>query len=96
MKITRLILFELFCCLIFNSQAQEFKTSHAKLKEATVFFRGAELTHETSVNLQKGNNELTITDLSPMLDVNSLKIKTSTGALVSSFEFSTDYLSNEK
>ena len=95
MKITRLILWGLFCFITFNIQAQEVKTSHAKLNEVTVFFRGAELTHEVAVNLQKGNNELKILGLSPTLDKNSIKIKTSNGTLISSFEFSTDYLTEK-
>ena len=75
--------------------AQDGKMSVAKLKEATVFFVGAELVHETNIALQKGNSEVKISGLSPMLDRNSIKIKTSAGVLVSSFEFSTDYLTEK-
>ncbi|MCL2131564.1 MAG: mucoidy inhibitor MuiA family protein [Lentimicrobiaceae bacterium] len=78
-----------------KASAQEGKMNAAKLKEATVFFAGAELVHETSIALQKGNSEVKISGLSPTVDKNSIKIKTSAGVLVSSFEFSTDYLTEK-
>ena len=90
MKIT--YLFGLLFCVTVSVFAQDTKTTDAKLKEVTVFFNGAELTHETKISLQKGNNEIKISDLSPILDKNSVKIKTSSNVLVSSFEFSTDYI----
>jgi uncharacterized protein (TIGR02231 family) len=96
MKKKHLFLIALLCCTLYNLYSQDEKTVTAITKEAIVFFTGAELTHETTVNLQKGSNELKIIGLSPVLDKNSIKIKTSTGALVSAFEFSTDYLSEKK
>ena len=95
MKIKYLSILILLSFTVFKTFAQDEKISSAKLKDATVFFRGAELTHETNVNLQKGNNEIKISNLSPMLDKNSIKIKTSSGVLVSSFEFSTDYFAEK-
>jgi len=95
MKTKFLILYAALFLNLFYVCAQDGKMSFAKLKEATIFFRGAELTHETTLNLQKGNNELKISGLSPILDKNSVKIKTVSGALVSSFEFSTDYLTEK-
>ena len=66
------------------------------LNEATVFFRGAELTHTSTVSLQKGETEIEISGLSPIIDRNSVKIKTTNGVLVSAFEFSVDYLSEKQ
>ena len=85
----------LWAAMVVQVSAQEGKMNAAKLKEATVFFAGAELVHETSIALQKGNSEVKISGLSPTLDKNSIKIKTSAGVLVSSFEFSIDYLTEK-
>lgn len=74
----------------------ESKPVKANVKEATVFFTGAELTHNATATLAKGENEVTIEGLSPNIDRNSLKIKASNGVLISAFEFSIDYLSDGK
>jgi TonB-dependent SusC/RagA subfamily outer membrane receptor len=62
------------------------------LKEVTVFYKGAEMVHTASHKLKSGDNEIYIHDLSSFIDENSLKIKTSNGVIVSSFEYSKDYL----
>jgi len=76
--------------------AQEKKTVLSTLKEATVFFQGSELTHEATSPLTKGVNEVYLEGLSPNIDINSLKIKTTNGVVVSTYEFSVDYLSTGK
>jgi hypothetical protein len=68
---------------------------HSTLDEVTLFFHGAELTHSAKAPLTKGENEIVIDGLSPVIDRNSLKIKVTGGAVVSAYEFSVDYLSNE-
>jgi len=95
---------KLNCLLIlffvtFSVQAQDGKdkkTVKSKLNEATVFFQGAELIHTASSALLKGENEIWIEGLSPTIDKSSLKIKATRGVVVSSFEFSVDYLSSSK
>ncbi|MDR3226959.1 MAG: DUF4139 domain-containing protein [Prevotellaceae bacterium] len=72
------------------------KKLNAALKDVTVFFEGAELTHTLSAELAKGENEITIENLSPILNRNSLQIKISDGVVVSSFEYSVNYLIDEK
>ena len=88
-----------FICLInsisLSAIAMNNKNVPSKIEEVTVFFKGAELVHTASATLQKGDNELSISDLSPNIDRNSIKIKTSNGSLVSSFEFSVDYLTEK-
>ncbi len=64
----------------------------AKLEEAVVFFEGAELRHKATVSLTPGENELTVTDLSPLLDENTLKIKIPGSAVVTSYEYSVDHI----
>ena len=89
----KLILTSLLISLSFTLFANAKKTTQAKLTEATVYFQGAELTHSASLSLLKGETEVEITGLSPVVDKNSIKIKTTNGVLVSAFEFSMDYLS---
>jgi len=76
--------------------AQNVKTVASKATEATMFFRGAELTHTATVMLERGANEVRIEGLSATIDVNSLKIKTTNNVLVSSFNFSIDYLAKSQ
>lgn len=81
---------------ISGAYSQDKKTTKAKLNEATVFFQGAELIHSASYSLTKGENEISIEGLSPNIDKNSLKIKTTNGVIVSASEFSVDYLTESK
>lgn len=78
------------------SQAQEKKTVGSQLDNATVFFRGAELTHTATAQLTAGENEIYIEGLSPVVDANSLRVKASGNVLVAASEFSVDYLSSAK
>ena len=66
--------------------ANDIKNVQSKLDEATIFYRGAELKHLASTSLSKGANELQIGGLSANIDPNSIKIKTSKGVLISSYE----------
>ncbi|MDR1054857.1 MAG: DUF4139 domain-containing protein [Prevotellaceae bacterium] len=93
---TKLLITGFIISLSLNAFAETKKMTQSQLKEATVFFRGAELTHKASVSMQKGDNEVQISGLSPIIDQNSIKIKTTNGVLVSAFEFSVDYLSDKK
>ena len=75
-------------CLL-PTQAQ--KQISAKLTEATVYLRGAALTHTASATLKSGSQEVVIDGLSPDIEINSLKVKAN-GVLISATEFSQDYL----
>lgn len=86
----------LFLCFSFIAYAQEKKTTKSKLNDVTVFFQGAELTHSASSTLTKGENEIYIEGLSPNIDKNSLKIRTTNNVVVSAYEFSVDFLSESK
>lgn len=92
MKSTILLIASLLISMLPNSgRADEsIKTVKSKLNEATVFLKGAELTHTATTGLVSGYNEIKIEKLSPAIDRNSLKIKTSDGVLISAFEFSVD------
>ncbi|MDR3093142.1 MAG: DUF4139 domain-containing protein [Bacteroidales bacterium] len=70
----------------------DYQIVSSKAEEATVFFRGAELVHTAKATLAKGANEVWIDGLSTNVDRNSIKIKTTGNVVVSSFEFSINYL----
>ncbi|MDR2533405.1 MAG: DUF4139 domain-containing protein [Tannerellaceae bacterium] len=80
-------------CLLLPAKAQQ--VTHGTLQEAVVFFNGAELTHSAAAPLSKGENEVWIEGLSPQIDRNSLKIKMTGGAVVSSYEFAPNYLADK-
>lgn len=79
--------FFLLIITLIQLNADEKKIVPSKLNEAIVFYRGAELIHSASATLSKGTNELFIEGLSPDTDPNSIKIKTTGGVLVSSYEY---------
>lgn len=94
---------KLFCLTLFliitssmHAQEKNKKVIEARLNEATMFFQGSELIHSATVSLPKGESEIRIEGISPIIDKNSLKIKATKGVVISSFEFSTDYLSSNK
>lgn len=96
MKTKLLFVTALSVCFSLHIWAQDEKTVKSKLEDATVFFQGAELVHTASYSLLKGDNEIYIEGLSPNIDKNSLKIKASNGVIVSAYEFSVDFLTENK
>ena len=86
-KIFVLISICLGCILPMQAQKQ----ISAKLTDATVYLRGAALTHTASATLKSGSQEVIIDGLSPDIEINSLKVKAN-GVLISATEFTQDYL----
>ncbi|MDR0766956.1 MAG: mucoidy inhibitor MuiA family protein [Methanosarcinales archaeon] len=70
-------------------------TITSKVEEAAVFYNGAELVHKAKASLVKGSSEIYIEGFSPSTDQKSIKVKTSNSVVVSSFEFSVNYLKEE-
>lgn len=66
-------------------------TTNATVEKATVYLSGATLTQTATATLKSGSQEVVITGLSPYIEISSLKV-TANGVLISSTEFSTDYL----
>ncbi|MDR2945015.1 MAG: DUF4139 domain-containing protein [Methanosarcinales archaeon] len=67
----------------------------SKIEEAAVFYSGAELKHTAAVSLVKGGSEIYVDGFSPSTDPKSVKIQTTNGVVVSSFEFSVNHLKGE-
>ena len=89
-----LILITLLSAIIMEANAAGELKTKSKVTEATVFFTGVEVTHESKAQLQKGTNELLVQGLSPNIDRNSIRVKASNGVLISSFEFLIEPLEN--
>lgn len=90
----RFLLSIAFFALSFTAMGAEenAKKVKATLNEATVFFSGAELIHKASIQVAKGENNVWISDLSPNIDTNSLKISATKGVVIASYEYSHDYI----
>ena len=88
----RIFLTTMLLCVVSTSQIKAMDKVTSKVEKATIFFQGAELIHTAQATLTRGNNEIWIGGISPSVDNNSIKIKTTSGVVVSSFEFAVDYL----
>ncbi|GAB5466874.1 MAG: DUF4139 domain-containing protein [Candidatus Kapaibacteriales bacterium] len=64
----------------------------SEVKEVTVYRKGAELTQESKVNLQSGDNTIVITGISPYIDVNSIRLTTDADGLINSVRHEVNYL----
>ncbi|MGB0166270.1 MAG: mucoidy inhibitor MuiA family protein [Luteibaculum sp.] len=75
------------CCI-----AQPQKVS-SKIQEALVFLQGAEITREAKVNLQSGQNNISLTGLCGSIDYESIQISGIGSAKISYLNLEQDYLS---
>lgn len=62
------------------------------LKTVTVYRNGAELIHNSSVQLSQGNEELLISGISNNIDINSVQINCASQVTIMGIEFSNNYL----
>lgn len=70
-------------------------TVKASLNAVTVYRQGAEMNHQAKAQLNNGNNELVIENISNALDPNSIQVNCDGNVTVMGIEFSTDYLKEE-
>lgn len=64
----------------------------SSLKTVTVYRSGAELIHNTSVQLSQGNAELVIEGISNNIDINSVQINCPSAVTIMGVEFSNNFL----
>jgi TonB-dependent SusC/RagA subfamily outer membrane receptor len=64
----------------------------SSLRTVTVYRSGAELIHNTSVQLSQGNEELVIEGISNNIDVNSVQINCPSAVTIMGVEFSNNFL----
>lgn len=89
------IVISLLSALLLMAGVQAQTTTNATVEKATVYLYGATLTQTATATLKSGSQEVVITGLSPFIEISSLKV-TANGVLISSTEFSTDYLTPAK
>ena len=63
----------------------------SKIESATVYLKGATLTHTASASLKSGSYEICINGLSPDIEISSLKVSAN-GVLISASEFTNDFI----
>ena len=71
------------------------KSTKASLTRVTVYRAGAEMNHLAKAELQKGNSELIIENISNALDINSIRVNCPGAVTIMGVEFGTDHLVNE-
>jgi uncharacterized protein (TIGR02231 family) len=63
------------------SYSQDEKEISSDIKEVTVFLNGAEITRLADLTVQRGTNEIKLTDLSPFIQPNSIQVKSNNKAV---------------
>lgn len=81
----------MFAILFVGTQLFAQKEFTAKIDQATVYLKGAALTHTASASLKSGTYDILINGLSPDISVSSLKVSAN-GVLISASEFSNDFI----
>ncbi len=81
----------MFAILFAGTQLFAQKEFTAKIDQATVYLRGAALTHTAAASLKSGTYDILINGLSPDISVSSLKVSAN-GVLISASEFSNDFV----
>jgi len=66
----------------------------SSLKTATIYRSGAELVHNTSVQLEKGNEELIIEGIGNNIDINSVQINCPAAVTIMGVEFLNNFLAS--
>ena len=73
--------------------AQEKPTfTQAKIKQATVYFTGAELTHTASANIPKGTSEVVIKNVANTLSEETIRVLAPSNVTVLSAQFTNQYM----
>lgn len=85
----------LFFLLFFQAMAYAQKPifTTAKVKNATVYFNGAELSQTTSLHLPAGNSEIVIKNVANYINESTIQIGTPASVTVMSVQFTNNYIS---
>lgn len=65
------------------------------IKEVTVYLSGAQVTSEATVNLPQGVTEVLLTDLSPLIDQNSIQVSGLKDASILSITYAVNYIAKK-
>lgn len=83
------------CAFLFSLTgfAQQPIFTTAKVKSATVYYNGAELSHAASVYIPAGTSEIVIRNVANRLDENTIQVAVPASVTVMSVQFTTNYIS---
>ncbi|MCT4614635.1 MAG: DUF4139 domain-containing protein [Marinifilaceae bacterium] len=95
MKHTLLIIISLFCSNLFSQKIIE-KEVKTKVDEVRVFLKGAQISRNTKVELNKGKTTIKFTNLSPYIDEKSIQVKTEGNLIVLSVSHRNNFLNKTK
>lgn len=87
----KILLFLLFVQAISYAQKPIFTT--AKVKNATVYFNGAELSQSATLNLPAGNSEIVIKNVANSINESTIQIGAPSSVTVMSVQFTNNYIS---
>ncbi len=72
------------------------KKTETTIEEVTVYLEGAQIKRTASVNLTSGTNEITLSDLSPNIEENSIQISGLNNTSILAINFAINYLEKKK
>ncbi|WP_074406327.1 MULTISPECIES: mucoidy inhibitor MuiA family protein [Aquimarina] len=90
---TYTLLFLFFSFIIASGAEKKTKTT---IEEVTVYLEGAQIKRIASVNLTSGINEITLSDLSPNIEENSIQISGLKNTSILAINFAINYLEKKK
>lgn len=85
-------LFVLFSVVGYSNE----RKTPSSIKNVIVYLSGAQITREATVTLQPGINEIVFTELSPLINENSIQVSGLKTASILSVTFSTNYMEKER
>ncbi len=89
----KFLFFSAFIVLSLPIMAQEKPIfTQAKIKQATVYFTGVDLTHTASANIPKGTSELVIKNVANSLSEETIRVMAPSNVTVLSAQFTSRYL----
>ncbi|WP_282037164.1 mucoidy inhibitor MuiA family protein [Saccharicrinis aurantiacus] len=78
--------------ILTNSSAQSKQEISSKIKQVTVFTRGAQIEREASCNIESGKSEITLIGLSPYIKKESIQIKSDGSFTILNVQQTTDFI----
>lgn len=85
-------LFVLFSVVGYSNE----RKTPSSIKNVIVYLSGAQITREATVTLQPGINEIVFTELSPLINENSIQVSGLKTASILSVTFSTNYMEKKE
>ena len=92
----RILLSIVTCCLVTCATYAEGTEISSKIKDVTIYLRGARVERTASASLAPGNNEIVFEGLSNFIDENSIEVRGQGGATILSVNYRINYVKMQK